>query len=306
MVTTIYYLLTYVHIIDERQLYKRKLLYYKKLDEMYYESELKEWYKMLGGHDDLDDPKSFNGKIQWLKIHDATPLKTKLADKYLVREWIKEKIGEKYLIELLGVYSGFSEIDFDKLPKQFVIKANHGSGMNIVVKDKMALNMKYVEKEITDWMNIVFGFEGMEIHYFDMPRKILVEKYIEEMNGNLFDYKIYCFNGEPKYIQVMGNRDFDKHTANEMFFDLDWNKMPFHHTQPEFELVVERPNKLKELIYVAKVLCEGFKYVRVDLYIINNEVKFGEMTFTPANGMGKWNPPEANYELGKLIALEDK
>lgn len=292
-----------LHIVDEEKVDAIKMSYYQSLEKQDYITELKEWYDCFVGGDDFEKPQTFNGKINWLKIHDVTPLKTKLADKYLVRDWVIQKIGGDYLIDLLGTYDDFSEIDFDELPQQFVIKANHGSGMNIVVKDKSALNMKYAKDETTRWMNTIFGYEGMEIHYFDIPRKILIEKYIEEMDGNLFDYKIYCFNGEPRYIQVMGNRDMVNKTANEMFFDLDWNKMPFHHTQPEFDFVIERPEKLDELIQVARVLCEGFKYVRVDLYIINNEVKFGEMTFSPANGMGEWNPPEVNYELGKLLDL---
>lgn len=298
------HLLAEIGVIDYKRVYgSRCKNYYYKLRESDYEKELREWYAIRGGNDNFDDPQTFNGKIQWLKIHDYMPIKTKLSDKYLVREWIKEKIGEKYLIELLGVYDNFEEINFEELPKKFVIKANHGSGMIIVVKDKASLDLKQARKEVTRWMNTVFGYDGMEIQYFQIPRKILIEKYVEQMDGGLFDYKIYCFNGKPTYVQLIGDRDFNRHCAHEAFFDVDWNIMPFHHKYPLFEREIEKPENLNELITVAKKLSEGFKYVRVDLYIIAGDIKFGEMTFTPSNGLGAWNPVEADYELGKMIEL---
>lgn len=301
----IYHILIHLHILDSNKLNEIRALYFEKQDRSDYEKELKEWYEMMGGTDNLDNPQTFNGKIQWLKIHDASPLKTKLADKFLVRDWIKEKIGEEYLVELLGVYDSYDQIDFNILPSQFVIKANHGSGMIIIVKDKSKLDMKYVQKETTRWMNTTYGYEGMEIHYLDIPKKILIEKYIEEMDGNLFDYKIHCFNGEPKYIHLIGNRDLSHHTAKEVFYDLEWHRMPFHYAFPMYKYEIEKPQNLDQMISIANILCKDFKYVRVDLYSINNKIKFGEMTFTPADGMCNWQPDTANFELGALINLND-
>jgi len=299
------HLLAEVGVLDYKRVYESRCKhYYYKLNENEYEKELKEWYSIRGGGDNLDAPKTFNGKIQWLKINDYMPIKTTLSDKYLVREWIKEKIGEKYLVELLGVYDTFDDINFEELPKQFVIKANHGSGMILVVKDKAALDLKHARKEVTRWMNTIFGYDGMEIQYFQIPRKILIEKYVEQMDGGLFDYKIYCFGGKPTFIQLIGDRDFVKHRAHEAFFDVNWNVMPFHHKYPLFERKIDKPENLAELITVAEKLSQGFKYVRVDLYIISGEIKFGEMTFTPSNGLGAWNPVEADYELGKMIELD--
>lgn len=278
--------------------------YYDNLTSKDYETELREWWKEYGGGvGNIDLPRTFNEKIQWLKLYDTTPIKTRLADKYLVRDWVREKIGEEYLIDLLGVYDRFEEIDFEELPGQFVIKANHGSGMNIIVRNKQDLNMKYVKKETDRWMNTVFGYDGMEMHYFDIPRKILIEKFIEQIDGNLYDYKIHCFNGRPEYIQMIGDRDLGTHDAREAFFDLDWNMMDFHYSYPIYEHSIARPEKLDELLQIAGTLCRDFKYVRVDLYLIGDRIKFGEMTFTPANGNDQWDPPETDYELGKLIDL---
>ena len=297
------HILSRLGIVDKHRLYEAKCKYYYKLSTSDYEHELKEWYSKNGGRDNIDDPQTFNGKIQWLKIHDSIPMKTTLADKYLVREWIKQKIGAQYLIDLLGIYDKFEEIDFNVLPSQFVIKANHGSGMNIIVKDKHAINMKYVKKQINQWMNTIFGYEGMETHYFNIPRKILIEEFIEQLNGDLYDYKIHCFNGQAKYIQLIGDRNLETHSAFEAFFDLDWNMKQFHYTYPKYKTKIEKPQKLTEMIKIANELCIGFKYVRVDLYLISEKIKFGEMTFTPANGMDKWDPPETDFELGRLLDL---
>lgn len=295
-----------MRIIPRYKVYQYKLQhYYSKLTPKDYKRELNEWWKEYGeSHNEIDSPQTFNEKIQWLKFYDSTPIKTRLADKYLVRNWVKEQVGEKYLIDLLGVYDRFEEIDFDILPNQFVLKANHGSGMNIIVRDKHQFNKRYVQRETDRWMDTVFGYEGMEIHYFNIPRKIMIEKYIEQVDGKLFDYKIHCFNGKPEYIQIIGDRDLRTHAAYEAFFDLDWNMMDFHYTYPIYKRKIARPGRLDELLRIAGILCKGFKYVRVDLYIIDESIKFGEMTFTPANGNDRWNPPEADYRLGRLINLE--
>lgn len=299
----IYKLLGAIKLVDRSKIYDVKCSYYKKIVPEDYEKELKEWYAYQGGKESLDNPQTFGGKINWLKVHDATPLKTMLADKYLVRNWIKEKIGEKYLIDLLGVYDSYDEINFDDLPEQFAIKANHGSKMNIIVTDKSKLNYNKVKKETTRWLNTVYGYNGMEIHYFDIPRKILIEKYIAEIKEYLMDYKIHCFNGKPLYVQVIG-RTNEIATTKHAFYDLNWKRTDFTHASySSFEEDIDKPEKLDEMIEVARELSRDFYYVRVDLYLIRDEVKFGEMTFTPANGMMKWVPEQAAYDLGNLIEL---
>ena len=268
--------------------------YYHKLenvDPKEYPRLLKDWNKLHGQGDlDIDNPNSFNEKIQWIKLHDITPLMTKLADKYLVREWIIEKIGEQYLVPLLGVWDRFDEINFEELPDRFVLKCNHGSGMNLVVKDKKTFDRAEAKTKFDCWMATNFAFmKGFELQYKDIPRKIIAEEYIEQMDKDMLDFKIHCFRGEPKIIQVIGSRDQARHTAKEGFFDLSWNPVDLmYHTYDSYETLPEKPDNLDEMLRIARELSEEFRYVRVDIYDISGKILFGEMTFTPASGYGKW------------------
>ncbi len=254
---------------------------------------------------DIESPRSFNEKIQWLKLHDTTPLKTRLADKYLVREWIKEQIGEEYLIPLLGVWDSFEEIDFNSLPNRFVLKCNHGSGMTIVVDDKSRLDLSDAKRKIDAWMNEDFAFHcGLELQYHDIPHKIIAEEYIEQADHNLLDYKIHFFGGVPKIIQIIGDRDIAGHKGKEIFLDLNWEAHDFmYHTYEMYDEMPPKPDNLDEMLRVAQVLATGFRYVRVDLYNVEGRILFGEMTFTPASGYGKWTG-DANYMVGSWISIE--
>lgn len=270
-----------------------------------YKNDLEQWYTKRFGAFDLDNPKTFNEKIQWSKIYDSTPIKTKLADKYLVRDWVAEKIGDKYLIPLLGVYDSFEEIDFDKLPNQFVMKCNHGSAMNIVVKDKSKLDLVDVKSKLDKWMHENFAFKvGCELHYRDIPPKIIIEKYIENKNsgGDLYDYKFWCFDGKVKYIQFLSERNLDG--LKMAFYDKDWKKQHFVYSHPLDQKNIERPSNLDEMIALAENLSNGFNHVRVDFYRLDDgTVYFGEMTFTSASGMCKWNDEKINRYFGKLFKL---
>lgn len=280
--------------------------YYLKLNQDQMIPELEHWFKLNTGDTlNLNKPETFNEKIQWLKVYDSTPLKTRLADKYLVREWIAEEIGDKYLIPLIGQWTSFEDIDFDALPDKFVLKCVHGSGMNIIVKDKNKLDKKAAKSKIDFWMQSYYGIGPMqEWHYRDVPHRIIAEKYMENMSGDLYDYKVYCFNGEPKYIQVITGRYGKSQMA---FYDLDWNDSGF--SNEHFDKMTEKPPKPKQLdkmLELSKILCKDFAYVRVDFYLIGDEqIYFGEMTFTPASGVSKWVPKEANRMLGDLLKLPE-
>ena len=244
-----------------------------------------------------------------MKLYDSTYEKTRFADKYLVREWIKETIGERYLVPLLGVWDRFEDIDFDKLPENYVLKCNHGSGMNLVVKNNLD---KEKARELFDkWMNTNYAFRaGLEMHYADMPRKIIAEKYIEEMDGSLYDYKIHCFGGEPKFIQCIGDRDLKKHTGYQMNYDTEWHELDWtFEDYPRFPYEVAKPVCLDEMLDVAKKLSAGFSYVRVDLYEIKGNVLFGEMTFTPASGNYRYQGSftrDVDMRLGEMIELNNE
>ena len=266
---------------------------------------LKQWYKKRTGKNlNLGNPKTFNEKIQWLKLYDNSPLKTKLADKYLVREWIEEQIGSKYLIPLLGVWNNFDEIDFDKLPEKFVLKANHGSHWNIIVKDKSKLDKSKAKKKFDKWMARDYAFKaGLELQYKGIKPKIIAEKFIEDTNGELNDYKIMCFNGEPKFVWVDCGR-YSNHTKN--IYDLDWNLQPFKMTYSISKTPIARPENLDKMIELAKILCKDFAFVRVDFYNVDGKIYFGEMTFTSMSGTDKFEPEKYDLELGNMLTLPEK
>lgn len=287
--------------------------YYRNLPVEEYPTLLKAWYFNQSGRKlNLENPTRFTEKIQWLKLNDSTKIKTVLADKYLAREWIAEKIGEEHLIPLLGAWDSFDEIDFDELPDSFVLKCNHGASMNIVVKDKRNADWIEIKEKLNRWMQTDFGFtmESFELHYRDIPRKIIAEQYMQD--GDLLDlqdYKFFCFHGKPVYCQVIGSR-----STNETidFFDMDWNHMPFiglltkgsHETFSSTEIV--RPKTLDQMIEAAKVMSKDFSFVRVDLYEINGKMYFGEMTFTPGSGSGSFEPDSVDFELGEMLKVGRK
>lgn len=280
-------------------------LRYRSLSPEKYANEIKEWYFSTTGHHlNLENPRTFNEKIQWLKLYDSTPLKTKLADKYLVREWVAEKIGSEYLIPLLGVWDKFDDIDFDQLPDQFVLKANHGSGWNLIVKDKATFDKKDAKRKFRYWMHTNYAYQaGLELQYRDISPKIIAEKYIENIDlADLPDYKVHCFGGIPMYIQYIGGRAHQE--TKEIFFDTDWNPMEFTYTYPKYDVSIPKPKNLDQLLALSHCLSEDFAYVRVDFYILQDgSFKFGELTFTPASGCDHWNPPKYDAILGELICL---
>lgn len=285
---------------------KKGYIYYNNLNPNLYPQELKEWYKKQTGKElNLDNPQTYNEKIQWLKLYDSTSLKTRLADKYLVREWVKEKIGEEYLIPLLGVWDYFEDINFDKLPNKFVLKANHGCGWNIIVKDKNKFDKKEAKAKFDKWMNTNFAFvNGFELHYKDIKPKIIAEEYIESKNGDLYDYKVFCFNGKPHYILIVWNR-INSSKATRAFFDTYWNIQGFTFDCPLQEHVeFKKPENLQDLLSISSKLSAGFCHARIDFYKLDNEkIKFGEITFTSTSGICKWNPEKYDRILGDYLIL---
>ncbi len=281
--------------------------YYINLTPEQREEELKEWFKEKVGYPlNLEHPKTFDEKIQWLKLYDSTPIKTELADKYLVRDWITEQIGKQYLIPLLGVWDSFDEIDFSKLPDRFVLKANHGSTMNLIVTDKNKLDMTEIKKRVDDWFDVNYGVgPSQEWQYLHTKKKVLAEEYIDMGEAYPPDYKVYCFNGEPKYILLMESRFSDRRMA---YYDTEWNKMPFsyiyHDEIPPEPKNNKRPKQLEEVLRLCRVLSNNFAFVRVDWYLVgDSDIYFSEMTFTPAMGTQRWLPPETDEMLGNLIEL---
>ena len=301
--------------------FDRLIAYYPQIKEIFISERKREKLKIVNGifpckkqlqkwcqrvlvnpSFDVEHPKTFNEKIQWLKLYDSTPIKTRLADKYLVREWVKEKIGEKYLIPLLGVYDRFEDIDFSQLPNQFVIKCNHGCGYNIVVEDKSQLDHADAKRKVDRWMRENYAFKcGFELHYRNICPKILIEPHITNDEQNLYDYKFWCFNGDVKYVQF---RSGFPANLRMVFYDLNWERQPFYYDYKLYEKELEKPDNFDEMIKIAKTCCQGFPFACVDLYRLNDGIiKFGEVTFTGSCGSGRWNNEKYNLLLGELIKL---
>ena len=207
------------------------------------------------------------------------------------------------MVPLLGVWDSFDEIDFDKLPDQFVLKANHGSGWNIIVKDKAKFDIEDAKNKFDQWMNTNFAFKwGLELHYMNIPPKIIAEKYIENMN-QLYDYKVMCFGGKPYFIWV----DSDRYTNHKRsLFTLDWKPMPQRINDkytPIDDFDNAKPKNLKKMVELAGILSKGFSQVRVDFYEVEGKLYFGEMTFTSSSGTEKVMPDTFAVELGDMIKL---
>lgn len=282
---------------------KSRCKYYDNLDFAEHPEEIMDWYYMVSGKRFcLSNPNTYNEKIQWIKIYEDSPLRTQLADKYLARSWVADKIGEKYLIPLLGVWKSFDDIDFSALPNQFVLKCNHGCKMNLVVKDKSTLDTDYVHALFERWMNTNYSYQNMELQYRNIPRRIIAEQYLENTDDDLYDYKFWCFDGKCQFIMFLSER---KNGLKMINFDLNWKPLPFTYDHEKCMETMERPSNLKEMIVLAEKLSKGFRHARVDFYRLNDgTIKFGEMTFTSAGGVQKWTPSEYNTIIGNLITLQ--
>ncbi len=275
----------------------------KRIPEDKYQYYVGKKYKQIFGCEcNFLNPQKYSEKIQWLKLYDDNELRTTLTDKAEVRSWISEKIGDKYLIPIIGIYESVDEIDFDNLPNQYVIKMNHGSGWNIIVKDKKTAIIKKIKKQISKWMKLNYAYWNVfEIHYKNIKPKIVIEKYIEDKKGELNDFKFLCFDGKVEFFWI----DFDRNTNHKRnVYDLNWNLQPWtQRNYGNYEGTVTKPENFDEMVKIASKLCKGFKHVRVDLYNVDGTVYFGEMTFTNGSGYEGIYPSEYEYYLGKFIKL---
>ena len=270
------------------------------------EKAVKKYYrKKSGGIElDLNNPRKFSEKQQWYKLHSRQALMQKCADKLAVRDYIIERGYENTLNELLGVYDRAQDIDYSQLPDRFVLKATHGSSMNYIVKNKALFDKKRAGKMMNSWLHQNIAWSGREWVYMNMPRHIIAEAYLEDETGELQDYKFFCFNGEPKFLQVTGGRFSNSKYQN--FYDLEWNLLPFgKDLASNPNVIVPRPDQFNFMIKMAHDLCNPFQFVRVDLYQANGKVYFGEMTFFPAGGAPDFKPSEYDQIVGDMWQLVD-
>lgn len=251
----------------------------------------------------LQTPQTFNEKLQWLKLNDRKDIYTTMVDKFEAKSYVSSIIGNKYIIPTLGVYDNFNEIDFNKLPSQFVIKCTHDSGGLMIVSDKSKLDVKKAKEKINKSFKRNYYYPGREWPYKNVKPKIIIEKYMKDNSTNdLRDYKFFCFNGKCKFFKIDFNR-LTKHQAN--YYDTNGNILPFGEEicPPDFAKKLELPVNLKKMITLAEKLSQNIKFLRVDFYEINGNIYFGELTFYPTSGFGKFIPNIWDLKLGNYIDL---
>lgn len=245
----------------------------------------------------LKNPRTFNEKIQWLKLYDRKSIYTKLVDKYEVKLIVSKMIGEEYIIPTLGIYDTFEQINFNDLPNQFVIKCTHDCGSVFVIKDKNNTNFDEIKKKLSQHLSVNYYKTSREWPYKDVKPRIIIEKY---MGDNLSDYKIHCFNGSPKFILVCADRKKD---LKETFFNLDWEIMPFKRPNHPTDSTIKKPLHLNLMIELSKILSDKNTFLRVDFYEINGKLYFGELTFFPSSGFVKFEPEIWDRKLGDMLVL---
>ncbi len=255
---------------------------------------------------DIDNPKSFNEKLQWLKIYNRDPLYTTLVDKYAVKDYIKNKIksDDLHIIKTLGVWNSFDEIDFEKLPEQFVLKTTHDSGTVCICKERESFDFSKAKKQLTKSLKHDYYLNDREWPYKSVPRRIIAEEYmVDESGTELKDYKFFCFNGEPKLMFVATDRPIDTRFD---YFDIEFNHLPFIQGFPNSDKIIERPKGWSSMVEIARKLSEGIPHVRIDLYDINGKIYFGEYTFFHNSGFVPFYPKEWDYKIGELLELPQK
>jgi len=249
----------------------------------------------------LKNPVTFNQKIQWLKLNYRLPLLRKLVDKYEVRNYVEDKIGTEVLVDLIGIYEKVDEIDWYTLPSRFVLKMTHGSGWNILCRDKKTLDIIKAKKQLYCWYNDDFYKYQREWAYKGLKPRIICERFLADEEGEPpTDYKFFCFNGVPKLIQVDSDRFIGHHRA---LYDLKWNRLPFSLKYPASPNNNPPPKNLDKMIDVAKKLSDNLLFVRVDLYSLNHKIYFGEMTIYPGGGLEHFKPDIYDRIIGDTLKL---
>lgn len=274
----------YNHMSDEKYLSRKyELVFGKKLN--------------------LENPQTFNEKLQWLKIYDHNPQYTALVDKYAVKRYVAEVMGAQYVIPTLGVWNHFDEIDFDALPEQFVLKCTHDSGGLVICKNKGEMDKAAAKKKLEKSLKRNYYLSGREWPYKDVPPRIIAEKYMSDgIHEELRDYKLMCFNSKVKATFVCTDR-FSEDGLKVTFYDASWKRMPFERHYPASKTEIEKPKSYEEMVKLAERVSQGIPFVRVDFYEIAGKPYFGEITFSPGSGFEKFYPEEVDETLGSWLKI---
>lgn len=276
-------------------------------DDIYLKKEFK---VRMGKELNLNNPQTFNEKIQWLKLYDRHPEYTMMVDKYAAKQYVASKIGDEYIIPTLGVWTKFDDIDFDKLPKKFVLKCTHDSGGLVICKDKSTLDIAAAKRKIEHCLKRKYYYIHREWPYKNVPPRIIAEKYMTDnvntsTNETLKDYKFYCFDGKVRFLMINSDRNFKTSTKAD-YFDRDFNWLDFTWGYEHANVRPVKPDCFDEMIAISEKLSKGLPHVRVDLYECNGQIYFGELTFYDGSGFDKIEPIEWDYKIGKMLKLPSK
>ncbi len=274
---------------------------YRKMDDAVF---LKRYYKARTGREiDLDHPKSFNEKLQWLKLHDRNPRYSELVDKAEVKRYVAEMIGEEHVIPTYGVWDKYEDIDFASLPAQFVLKCTHDSHSVYICKDKKNFNFREAKRQINRALGKNYYYQSREWPYKNVKPRVLAEKYMVDESGvELKDYKVLCFNGEPKLIELHQGRFAEKHYQD--FYDLDWKKKSICNLNEEMHpTTAPKPICFDEMMEHSRILAKDIPHVRVDWYVINAELYFGELTFYDGSGFDLFKDDRDDLMIGSWITI---
>ena len=257
----------------------------------------------MGKSLNLFEPRSFNEKLQWLKLYNHNPNYINLVDKYEVRNFIKNNIGEEYLVPLIGVFDRVEDIDYSVFPNEFVLKPTHTSGDVIICRNKSELNIKETNKILKRWLKRNYYWYQREWPYKNIKPRIICEELLSDGHSeDLIDYKILCFNEKPRCLFLCHDRKSEEGLKVD-FYDMDWNSLPFERHYPKSAKKISKPICFNEMIELARTLSKGIPFVRVDFYVINNKPLFGELTFYPGSGIEEFTPESFDYVLGSWIDL---
>jgi len=274
-------------------------------DHLSDEEFLKKKFRVIMGRElDLQNPKTYNEKLQWLKLHDRKPIYTSMVDKYEAKGYVAKAVGEQYIIPTLGVWNRFDDIDFDSLPPQFVLKCTHDSGGLIVCKDKAGLDRAAAKRKIDRCLKRDYYLSGREWAYKNIKPRIIAEKYMEDdSTHDLRDYKFFTFGGVAKVLLIATDRGKAGEETKSDFFDMDFNHLPFTNGHPNAPVTPPKPQKFDEMKALAEKLSAGIPHLRVDFYQVNGQVYFGELTFAHWSGMKPFCPEQWDEKFGSWIDL---
>ncbi len=264
---------------------------------------LKWLYRMRGAKLNLENPQTFNEKLQWLKLYYHNPLQTLMVDKFKVKQYVSDIIGNNYVIPLLGVWNSVDEIDWDKLPQQFVLKCSHDCGGMVICKDKELLDIEKAKMKLRKCLRTNYYYASREWPYKNVKPRVFAEEYKEDEFGELRDYKWFCFNGKPKALFIATNRSRGADQTRFDFYDEGYNHLPFTNGHPNSTEVIEKPLGFDDMRKLACVLSEGLPFVRIDFYDVKGHIYFGEFTFYHWGGMMPFKPKEWDYKFGNWLQL---